>query len=120
MNLSGKAVGAFARKFSLSPDAVLVAYDDCELPLGSLRIKPSGGSGGHKGIASVIETLGGKDFPRLRLGIGRPEFGDLTSHVLGAFRPREREALNEMLERALSAIDVFIGEGIDSAMNSFN
>jgi len=120
MNLSGKAVGVFFRKFSLSLDSVLVVYDDCELPLGSLRIRPSGGSGGHKGLASVIETLGGTDFPRLRLGIGRPEFGDLTTHVLGAFRPGEREVLEDMLERALSSIDAFIGEGIESAMNRFN
>jgi len=120
MNLSGKAVGSFVHKFSLSLGSVLVVYDDCELPLGTLRIKPSGGSGGHKGLASVIETLGSSDFPRLRLGIGRPEFGDLTSHVLGSFRPGEREALEDMLERAVSAIDVFINDGIESAMNRFN
>jgi len=120
MNLSGKAVGAFVRKFELSLDSVLVVYDDCELPLGTVRIKPSGGSGGHRGLASVIECLGSPDFPRLRLGIGRPEFGDLTSHVLGAFRPGEREALEQMLERAVSSIDVFIAEGIESAMNRFN
>jgi len=120
MNLSGKAVGVFARKFSLSLDSVLVAYDDCELPLGSVRIRPSGGSGGHKGLASVIDTLGSTDFPRLRLGIGRPEFGDLTSHVLGSFRRSEREALEDMLERAVRSVDVFISEGIASAMNRFN
>jgi len=120
MNLSGKAVGVFVRKFSLSPDSVLVAYDDCELPLGSVRIRPSGGSGGHKGLASVIDTLGSTDFPRLRLGIGRPEFGDLISHVLGAFRRSEREVLEDMLERAVRSVDVFISEGIASAMNRFN
>jgi len=120
MNLSGMAVGAFARKFSLPLASVLVVYDDCELPLGTVRLKPGGGSGGHKGLASVIETLGSKDFPRLRLGIGRPDFGDLTSHVLGRFRPAEREALEDMLERARSSLEVFINEGIESAMNRFN
>ncbi|MFQ5427760.1 MAG: aminoacyl-tRNA hydrolase [Thermodesulfobacteriota bacterium] len=120
MNQSGKAVGAFARKFSLPLASVLVVLDDCELPLGTLRIKPGGGSGGHNGLASVIENLGGTDFPRLRLGVGRPEYGDLTAHVLGSFDFEEREILDNMLERALTSIELFIEDGIASAMNRFN
>ncbi len=120
MNLSGKAVGAFTRKFSLSLASVLVVLDDCELPLGTIRIKPGGGSGGHNGLASVIESLGGSDFPRLRLGIGRPEQGDLTAHVLGSFSYEEHQTLDLMLEEALSSIETIIGEGITAAMNTFN
>ncbi|MFQ5479767.1 MAG: aminoacyl-tRNA hydrolase [Thermodesulfobacteriota bacterium] len=120
MNLSGKAVGAFTRKFALSPASVLVLLDDCELPLGTLRIKPGGGSGGHNGLGSVIENLGGSDFPRLRLGIGRPEHGDLTAHVLGSFSFEERQVLEEMLENALSSVECIIEEGIAAAMNRFN
>ncbi|MFQ5353490.1 MAG: aminoacyl-tRNA hydrolase [Thermodesulfobacteriota bacterium] len=120
MNQSGKAVAAFTRKFSLPLPSVLVALDDCELPLGTIRIKPGGGSGGHNGLVSVIECLGGSDFPRLRLGIGRPEHGDLTAHVLGSFSFEERNTLDEMLERAVASIELFIDEGIASAMNTFN
>jgi len=120
MNLSGKAVGAFVRKFSLPLSSVLVILDDCELPLGALRMRPRGGSGGHNGLRSVIEVLGGADFPRLRLGIGRPECGDLTSHVLGSFSFEERETLDEMLERALTSVEVFIAEGVVASMNRFN
>ncbi len=120
MNLSGRAVAAFSRKFSIPAGNVVVAYDDCDLPLGTLRIKPGGGSGGHRGLASVIEHLGTKEFPRIRLGIGRPSGGDLTSHVLGPFGPSEREALEDMLERAVDSLDVLVEEGIESAMNRFN
>ncbi len=120
MNLSGRAVAAFSRKFDVPIGSVIVAYDDCDLPLGTLRLKPRGGSGGHRGLASVIESLGSRDFPRLRLGIGRPARGDLTSHVLGPFRKAEREALEDMLERAVTSVEVLIEEGIESAMNRFN
>jgi len=104
----------------LPPGSIFVAYDDCDLPLGTLRLKPRGGSGGHRGLASVIESLGSSDFPRLRLGIGRPARGDLTAHVLGPFAKSEREALEDMLERAVTSVEVLIEEGIESAMNRFN
>jgi len=120
MNLSGKAVGAFVRKYSLPLSAVLVVLDDCELPLGTLRMRPRGGSGGHNGLVSVIDNLGASDFPRLRLGIGRPLCGDLTSHVLGEFSFEERATLDAMLEKALSYVEVFIAEGLVAAMNRFN
>jgi len=120
MNMSGRAVAAFLRKFEIVPRSLLVAYDDCDLPPGTMRIRPGGGSGGHRGLASVIEALGTDDFPRLRLGIGRPDKGDLTGHVLSNFGPDEHEALEGMLGRALSSVELLLEEGIESAMNRFN
>jgi len=120
MNLSGKAVAAFSRKFSIPPGSIIVAHDDCDLPLGTLRLRPGGGSGGHRGIASVIESVDGTDFPRIRLGIGRPESGDLTSYVLSAFEEEEQGPLDDMLERAVASVGVFIREGLTGAMNRFN
>jgi len=120
MNLSGRAVAACARKFEVPLGSIIVAYDDCDLPLGTLRLKPRGGSGGHRGLSSVIESLGSSDFPRLRLGIGRPERGDLTTHVLGPFGAGEAENLEDMLERAVTCLEVLVEEGLESAMNRFN
>jgi len=121
MNLSGKAVGALARFYKVPLENLLVAYDDVDLPLGMLRIRPGGGSAGQKGMGSIIERLGTQDFPRLRLGIGRPPGRmDAADYVLQDFSPTESEILGLTLEKAVDAILVFITEGLESAMNNFN
>jgi PTH1 family peptidyl-tRNA hydrolase len=120
MNLSGEAVAWFTGALTVDAGSVLVAYDDSDLALGRLRIKRGGGSGGHKGIESVAAALGTNDFPRLRLGIGRPSEGDLTDYVLSPFAVDEGESVEEMLTRAADSIEVIIAEGMDSAMNRFN
>jgi len=101
MNLSGKAVGALARFYKVPLENLLVAYDDVDLPLGMLRIRPGGGSAGQKGMGSIIERLGTQDFPQ-------------------DFSPTESEILGLTLEKAVDAILVFITEGLESAMNKFN
>jgi len=121
MNLSGQAVGPLLRFYKVPLDNLLVIYDDVDLPLGTLRIRPGGGAGGQKGMSSIIERLGTQDFPRLRVGIGRPPGRmDASAYVLQDFSKTELEILNNTLDRAAEAALVFVAEGIQAAMNSFN
>lgn len=121
MNLSGVATAALLRFYKTPLGQFLVAYDDVDLPLGVLRLRPDGGSAGQKGMASIIERLGTQSFPRLRLGIGRPPGRmDAASYVLQDFTLAEREILEPTLERAVDAILVFVTEGLNAAMNRFN
>jgi len=85
MNLSGEAMERMARFYKVPPENILVIYDDLDLPVGRIRLRPEGGSGGHKGMQSIIEHLGSNGFPRLRVGIGRPTHGDPVDYVLGDF-----------------------------------
>ncbi len=121
MNLSGQAVGPIARFYKVPPDRILVAFDDVDLPVATLRLRPKGGSGGHKGMRSMIQHLGTEEFPRLRLGIGRPA-GQMPvkAHALQKFKPDEWKAMVVTYERATEAIKVVLTEGIDGAMNQFN
>ena len=99
----------------------MVVYDDMELPVGALRLRPRGGAGGHNGIGSIIESLGTQDFPRLRVGIGPPEAGgDRVAHVLGEMGAEERASVDEAAERAARAVTTVLSDGIDAAMNRFN
>ena len=121
MNLSGQAVGALARKFCDRCDELLVICDDLDLDLGTLRLRPSGGSGGHRGLASIISTLGDNQFPRLRLGVGRPPAGmEAAMYVLQPFGLEEREIVDNMLVRGQEAVQVMLQEGLANAMNRFN
>ncbi len=120
MNLSGKAVCALRDALSMPVESIVVAHDDCDLPLGRLRIRRGGGSGGHRGVESIIAGLGTNGFPRLRLGIGRPDGQETDEFVLGRFRPEERGQVEDMLDRAASAIEAMLTEGVASAMNRFN
>ncbi len=121
MNLSGQAVGGLARFYKLPLENVMVAHDDLDLPFGVIRIRPGGGAGGQKGIASIIEHLGSKDFPRLRIGIGRPPGRmDPADYVLQDFPSSDLVMLSETLGRAAEAALVFVTEGLDAAMNQFN
>ena len=121
MNDSGQAVGALARFFKVAPDDVLVIYDDLDLPQGVIRVRPRGTSGGHRGIASIIEHLGTHEFPRLRVGIGRPPGRmEPKAYVLQDFDGAERETMDEVYGRVLAAVESVIREGIKEAMNRFN
>jgi PTH1 family peptidyl-tRNA hydrolase len=121
MNLSGQAVSALVHFFKLPLENVIIAYDDVDLPLGTLRLRPSGGSAGHKGMQSIIESLGTQDFPRLRVGIGRPPGRmEAADYVLQNFSKEETEILPGVLDRAVEATLTFITEGVDIAMNQYN
>ncbi|MBO8127784.1 MAG: aminoacyl-tRNA hydrolase [Peptococcaceae bacterium] len=118
MNLSGEAVGCLARLLSVAPGDILVIYDDMDLPFGKLRLRSQGGSGGHKGLASIIATLGTEAVPRLRIGIGKA--GDAVSHVLGEFSPEEEAVLDEVLETCVEAVITACRDGLQQAMNRYN
>lgn len=121
MNGSGEAVGQLARFYKIPPANVLVLYDDLDLPLGTIRLRPGGGAGGHRGMRSIIQHLDTEDFHRLRLGIGRPPGAmDPVDYVLNDFTADERADMELAFERAVAAIECFLGEGIDAAMNAFN
>jgi PTH1 family peptidyl-tRNA hydrolase len=121
MNASGRAVGQLARFFKIEPASLLVAYDDLDLPLGTIRLRSGGGSGGHRGVASIVEELGSQDFPRLRLGIGRPPGRmDPADYVLQSFRPDEEPVRDLMLAHASDAVQTFLRDGIELAMSRHN
>jgi peptidyl-tRNA hydrolase, PTH1 family len=123
MNRSGSAVNALLHWLKIEPTQLLVVVDDADLPLGQIRLRASGGSGGHNGLRSIIETLGGNgEFARLRVGIGRtaPLGTDITDHVLGKFAATEREAANQAVATALEAIECCLRDGLAEAMNQFN
>jgi PTH1 family peptidyl-tRNA hydrolase len=146
MNRSGAAVAALVNWLKLTPSDVLVVVDDADLPLGQIRLRSSGGSGGHNGLRSIIEALGGnEEFARLRIGIGRPDkgvrvnsdedvgvnstgsvaglpavAGDITDHVLGRFRAGEKKLIGPALARASDAVVACVEYGVPAAMNEFN
>lgn len=120
MNLSGQAVERMAHFYKVPPENILVIYDDLDLPVGRIRLRPEGGSGGHKGMKSIIEHLGSNGFPRLRVGIGRPTHGDPVDYVLGDFTLDEQIAIDDAYERVVSAVELWLAEGIAAAMNRYN
>jgi PTH1 family peptidyl-tRNA hydrolase len=121
MNDSGQAVGALARFYKVPLNCLIVVYDDVDLPFGTLRIRPGGGSAGQKGVASIIAALGTEDFPRMRMGVGRPPGGRVAAaYVLQEFSRAEAELLPEILERAADALLDFVTHGLERAMNRFN
>ncbi len=123
MNLSGEAVAELKGVLSVPVESIIVAHDDCDLPFGRLRLRKGGGSGGHRGIDSVIQLLGSRDFPRVRLGIGRPALPsteDTASYVLRPFSVEEAHGLDKLLDRGADSVEAIVADGIDSAMNRFN
>jgi PTH1 family peptidyl-tRNA hydrolase len=121
MNASGRAVAQVLERHGATPSDLLVVCDDVDLPLGQLRLRRSGSCGGHRGLKSIIDSLGTDDFARLRAGVGRPPAGDETADfVLDAFSDAERQAVDEMVERAVQAARVMVRDGIDRAMTVFN
>ena len=120
MNRSGDSINLLARYYRIPPARVLVVYDELDLPLGSLRLRQKGGSGGHNGMKSVIQHLG-TDFPRLRLGIGRPPGRmEPAAYVLRDFHKEELPLVNELLDDAVAAIESFVQVGVDLAMTQHN
>jgi len=121
MNNSGIAVADYCRYFQNTPEELLVVYDDIDLPLGTLRFKPSGGSGGHKGMESIIYQLESEDFNRLRIGISAEnEMGPSERYVLSPFPKDWKEKINEMIEKACDGIDYFLTHDMKETMNKFN
>lgn len=121
MNNSGQAVSSLVRFYKVPLEKLIVAYDDVDLPFGKLRLRPSGGSGGHRGMKSIIERLGTVEFSRLRLGIGRPPGRkEAADYVLQNFKKDELVILPGILDGGVEAIMTFIHSGIDQAMNQFN
>jgi PTH1 family peptidyl-tRNA hydrolase len=122
MNLSGEAVGALKNFYQLQPQSeLLVAMDDADLPLGEIRLRAGGGSGGHHGLESIEQHLGTNDFARLRLGIGRADGArEITDHVLGRFDAGEAALMEKVLVRAADQVECWLDAGIEKAMNQFN
>jgi PTH1 family peptidyl-tRNA hydrolase len=121
MNLSGQSVQGLVHFYKLPLPNVLVAHDDLDLPPGTIRIRPDGGSAGQKGMTSILERLGTDEFPRLRLGIGRPP-GQMQApdYVLQEFSKADQAIISETLNRAVDAVLTYVSDGLDIAMNKYN
>jgi peptidyl-tRNA hydrolase, PTH1 family len=121
MNLSGQSVQGLVHFYKLPLANLLVAHDDLDLPPGTIRIRPDGGSAGQKGMTSILERLGTDAFPRLRLGIGHPP-GQMQApdYVLQEFSKADLTVISETLDRAVQAVLTFVSEGLDAAMNKYN
>ena len=129
MNASGEAVSHLVRKFKISLDDLLVIHDDLDLPSGKLRLRQGGGSGGHKGIESIISCLGSQDFLRLRVGIGRPTVtegssersdADIIAYVLSDFSAQEKRIITTLIPEVGEAILCLLTEGLTATMNKYN
>ena len=121
MNLSGNPVYQLAQSFGLSCEDMLIVHDDMDLAFGRIKIKEKGGSGGHKGIQSLMDAFGGGDFARLRMGIGRPEAGmNAVDHVLSSFKLEESKMLEHIISRARDATVTVLCNGAKEGMNRFN
>ncbi len=121
MNVSGPSVKGLLVKYELQPRQFVVVYDDLDLPWRSLRIRPQGSAGGHHGVDSVIRSIGGSDFPRVRLGIhGGSRERDGAQIVLSHFKRAQREELDELLDYASGAVESIIAEGVEKSMTKFN
>lgn len=124
MNLSGQSIRSVTDWYKLSPDSVLVIYDDMDLPLGKIRLRLSGSAGGHNGMKSTIAHLNTDKFPRLRVGIGKPptpkEDKDPISHVLGRFSGGETQLVSEVIQLVSDAVELSLKQGVEKAMNLYN
>ena len=122
MNASGEAVQAISAFYRVASEVVLAVVDDADLPLGEIRLRPSGSSGGHHGLESIEQHLGTRQFPRLRIGIGREDGGarEITGYVLSQFGAGEAALLEKVLTRACDQIECWLSDGVLQAMNRFN
>ena len=120
MNLSGRAVREVLLFHKLGLEDLLVVVDDMALPVGRLRLRPRGSAGGHNGLASVIQELGGEGFARLRIGIERVSGQNAVQHVLSKFEPEDEELINQTILRAADAVECWLTEGSEAAMNVYN
>ena len=129
MNLSGQSVSLLINKFDISLDDLLIIHDDLDLPLGKIRVSRGSGSGGHKGIDSIISSLGSQEFARIRVGIGRPMVppvptpiseDDIIAYVLSDFTTEEKQIISQVIPRVSEAVHCLISEGLTAAMNKYN
>ena len=127
VNLSGNSVACLMRKHDIPLSDLLIIYDDLDLPLGKIRLRQSGSSGGHKGMNSVISALESKDFHRIRVGIGHPQTGEqsisedaIVNYVLSDFLPQEEAIIKLAIAKVAEAVDCFLSRGIEAAMGKFN
>lgn len=122
MNESGKSVSQILSWYKVDPDEMLVVVDDLDIPFGRLRMRPGGSPGGHNGLKSIDRDIGTNEYPRLRVGIGRPNHpsGRAIGHVLGAFSPDERANADKVFSAAADAIDMWLDKGILATMNAIN
>jgi PTH1 family peptidyl-tRNA hydrolase len=127
MNRSGQAIQSVTNWYKLQPESVLVIYDEMDLPVGRTRLRLSGSAGGHNGMKSTIAHLGTQDFPRLRVGIGKPkaavssdDSGGTVSHVLGRFSPSETQTISVVLEFVVECVELCLKQGVEKAMNTCN
>jgi len=121
MNLSGNSVKACADYYDLDQGNILVIHDDLDLPVGRIKVGRKSGSGGHKGVASIIRNLGTMEFPRVKIGIGRPRYGEpVEDFVLEPFYKDQQEAIRRVIQGAVQACELFVSEGVESAMNAIN
>lgn len=122
MNLSGRSVKLLMRRFQASPSDIFVVHDDLDLPLGKVRVYSGGGSGGHKGVESVITEVGSRDFHRIRVGIGHPPENDhdAVAYVLSDFLSEEKVVVEDIITRVAEVILCILREGIVAAMNKYN
>ena len=121
MNLSGQAVSALMNFYKVPLEHLLVIHDDVDIPFGTIRIRPGGGFGGQKGVGSIIEKLGTQEFARMRLGVGRPPGQmDTANYVLQSFSKEDEDFLQSVFAKSDEAVETFIAEGLNTAMNRFN
>lgn len=125
MNSSGESVKLLVKRFNISPDNLVVIHDDLDLALGKIRLSYGAGSGGHKGVDSIIACLQSQEFIRLRLGIGHPAASntpeaDVIAYVLSDFTPAEKEVIDQVIPRASEALLYLLTEGLTAAMNKYN
>jgi PTH1 family peptidyl-tRNA hydrolase len=121
MNLSGQSVRACVDYYDLADKEVLVIHDDIDLPVGRIKVVNNGGAGGHKGVLSIIQHLGSMQFSRIKVGIGRPRFGEsLEDYVLAPFYNDEKEIMERVIRMAVQACELVVSEGVEPAMNKIN
>lgn len=119
MNLSGNAVRKLVSYYKVEQKDIIVIYDDMDLPVGQVRIRAQGGTGGHRGMTSLVERLGTRDFARIRIGIGRPP-DEAVDWVLGRFAGEEKVLIDQAVAKAADAVECWLTEGIDKTMNEYN
>ena len=121
VNLAGSSLSQIKQKYAVKLEDIILISDDADLDLGKLRVARGGGDGGHKGLRSIIESLKTEEIPRLKIGIGRPDKElDLEEYVLGRFSSKEKEIIEEAVDKATEAIETMIKQGIDEAMREYN
>jgi len=120
MNLSGQSILEIVNFYKIEIEKLIVIYDDIDIEVGKLRLRPSGSAGTHNGMRSIIYEIQSDNFPRVRIGIGKPVFGELSDYVTGKFSKEDREFVDNSIKSAAEAAEIILKEGINSAMNRYN